>query len=110
MLSFGLLSTRQEFEVLECVQSRTMELVNWLEHKCDEEQMRELVWFSLEKRRHRCRATLDGETDDLKSTKRSLVEVSVEDDNKMKSSTEYPMPGKVAELQNGVWCLYWVTN
>lgn len=53
---------------------------------------------------------MDGETDDLKSTKWSLVEVSVEDDNKMKSSTEYPMPGKVAELQNGVWCLHWITN
>lgn len=58
----------------------------------------------------KCRASLDGETDDLKSTNWSLVEVSVEDDSKMKSNAKYPMPGKVAEMQNRVWFLYWVTN
>lgn len=58
----------------------------------------------------KCRASLDGETGDLKPIKWSSVEVSVEDDNKMKSSTKYPMPGKAAELQNRVLCLYWVTN
>ncbi|RMC06546.1 hypothetical protein DUI87_15983 [Hirundo rustica rustica] len=42
---------KKDLEVLECVQRRAVEVVKRMEHKTCKEELRELEWFSLEKRR-----------------------------------------------------------